>query len=282
MSETIEKQTNKNANKVFIVLVLLSVFFIVLRLTPAVQTVKQLAYYILMPGLQVSSETFTKTGGFVLKVFNIVKINRENEYLRNEVFELNRKLSDYQHVLDDNTRLKNILKIQENKSFSPVFADIIIREPSQWYQWVIINKGYSDGVEKNCPVVAVLLNGDMCVFGRTFEVYQNTTKVALITNSLFSVPVQIKKNNIDCIVDGFNEQYLKLNFVPDNLNLDKGDEIITSPLSDVFERGIKVGKITDIIKNDYEQYQDIIVEPYSQTESIYEIAVLTTLDKVKK
>lgn len=274
MSESIEKQTNKNTNKVFIILVLLSVFFIVLRLTPMVQTIKQLAYYILMPGLQVSSETFTKTGGFIKKVYNIVRISRENTDLRNEIFELNKKLSDYQLVLDDNTRLKQLLQINKNKNFESVFANIIIREPSQWYQWVIINKGLSDGITKDCPVIAVLINGDICVFGRVFEVYQNTAKVALITNSLVSIPVQIKKSNVDCIIEGFNEQYLKLNFIPDNIDLSVGEELITSPLSGVFERGIKVGKVTDIIKNDYGRYQEIVVEPYSQTQSIYEIAVL--------
>ncbi len=274
MSETIEKQTNKNTNKVLFVLVLLSVFFIALRLTPAVQTIKQLAYYILMPGLQISSETFTKTGGFIKKVYNIVRISRENADLRNEIFELNKKLSDYQLVLDDNIRLKQLLKIKEDKNFESVFANIIIREPSQWYQWVIINKGISDGITKDAPVIAILTNGDICVFGRIFEVYQNTSKVALITNSLVSIPVQIKNSNVDCISDGFNEQNLKLSFIPDNLNLNVGEEIITSPLSGVFERGIKVGEITDIIKNDYGRYQEIIVEPYSQVQSIYEIAVL--------
>ncbi|MBQ3835132.1 MAG: rod shape-determining protein MreC, partial [Elusimicrobia bacterium] len=274
MSDTIERRTNSNTNKIFVLLILLSVFFIALRLTSTVQTVKQLAYYVLMPSLQISSETFTKTGGFIKKVFNIVKINRENNYLKNEIYELNKKLSDYQLVLDDNVRLKNLLKIQENKSFNPVFANVIIREPSQWYQWVIINKGSSDGISKNCPVIAVLSNGDTSVFGRVFEVYQKTSKVALITNSLVSVPVQIKKYNVDCIVEGFNEQYLKLSFVPDNLTLSVGDEIVTSQLSDVFDRGIKVGKVSDIIKNDYGQYQDIIVEPYSLIKSVYEIVVL--------
>ena len=88
MSDTIERRTNSNTNKIFVLLILLSVFFIALRLTSTVQTVKQLAYYVLMPSLQISSETFTKTGGFIKKVFNIVKINRENNYLKNEIYEL--------------------------------------------------------------------------------------------------------------------------------------------------------------------------------------------------
>ena len=270
----INAKSNKSANKVFIFLVAISILFISLRLTPTILAIKQLAYSVLVPNLQISSDIFTKAGGFVLNLSNIIKVNQENISLRNEIFELTQKLSDYQSVLDDNMRLRQLLKIQETKHAKPVFANIIIREPSQWYQWVIINKGSIDGIEKNAPVIAVLLNGDICAFGRIFEVYGTTAKVALLTNSLISVPVQIKNADIDCIAEGFNSHYLKLSYVPQTSNIKPGEQIVTSPLSDVFEKGIKVGKITDVVKTNYGQYQDIIVEPYSQTQSIYEIAVL--------
>lgn len=270
----VNAKSNKGANKVFVLLMAISILFISLRLTPTILAIKQLAYSVLVPNLQISSDIFTKAGGFILNLSNIIKVNQENISLRNEIFELTQKLSDYQSVLDDNMRLRQLLKIQETKNVRPVFANIIIREPSQWYQWVIINKGSTDGIEKNAPVIAVLLNGDICVFGRIFEVYETTAKVALLTNSLISVPVQIKNVDVDCIAEGFNSHYLKLSYVPQTSNIKAGEQIVTSPLSDVFERGIKVGKITDVVKTDYGQYQDIIVEPYSQTQSIYEIAVL--------
>ncbi len=274
MITNVSSKSNRNADKVFILLVAVSVLFISLRLTPTILAVKQIAYSVLVPNLQLSSDLFTKTSGFILNLSNIIKVNQENVSLKNEIFELTQKLSDYQSVLDDNSRLKQLLSLRETKTVKPVFANIIIREPSQWYQWVIINKGSSDGIEINAPVIAVLLNGDICVFGRIFEVYETTAKVALLTNSLISVPVQIRNVNIDCIAEGYNSHYLKLTYVPQTVEINNGEQIVTSPLSGVFDKGINVGRITDVIKTSYGQYQDILVEPYSQTQSIYEIAVL--------
>ena len=96
-----------------------------------------------------------------------------------------------------NILMKNLLNIKETKLSTPVFANVIVREPTQWYKSVIIDKGSKDGIEADNPVVAVLTDGQTCVFGIISEVYSSNSKVALITNPLFSVPVQIKDLNLN-------------------------------------------------------------------------------------
>lgn len=266
--------TNKNTNKVFCLLLVISILLIVLRLTPTIQAIKQLAYSVLVPDIKFSSTFFSKTGNFILNLSNIIKVNQENAELKNENFNLTQQLADSQIILEENVRLKNLLSIKESKSSRPVFASVIVREPTQWYKSAIIDKGSKDGIELDNPVVAVLSDGQTCVFGRISEVYFSTAKVALITNPLFSVPVQIKDLNVDCVCDGCDTQYLKLFFIPDSADIKIDDQIVTSPLSTVFEKGINVGTVVDIIKTNYGQYQEVIVEPYTQKESIYEVAVL--------
>ncbi|MBO7611802.1 MAG: rod shape-determining protein MreC [Elusimicrobia bacterium] len=266
--------TNKNTNKVFCLLLVISILLIVLRLTPTVQAIKQLAYSVLVPDIKFSSTFFSKTGNFILNLSNIIKVNQENTELKNENFNLKQELSDLQIIMEENERLKNLLSIKETNISKPVFANVIVREPTQWYKSVIIDKGSKDGIEIDNPVVAVLSDGQTCVFGRISEVYSSTSKVALITNPLFSVPVQIKDLNMDCVCDGCDSQYLKLSFIPDSADIKINDKIVTSPLSTIFEKGINVGKVVDIAKTNYGQYQEVIVEPYTQKQSIYEVAVL--------
>lgn len=266
--------TNKNANRVFCILLVISIVLIVLRLTPTVQAIKQLAYSILVPDIKISSVLFSKTGNFLINLSNIIKVNQENIELKNTNFQLMQQLSNSEIISEENIRLKNLLNIKENKILKPVFANVIVREPTQWYKLVIIDKGSQDGIDLDNPVVAVLSNGQTCIFGRVIEVYPSTSKVALVTNPLFSLTVQIKDSNIDCVCDGCDNQYLKLSFIPQSAKLKLKDKIITSPLSGVFEKGINVGTIVDIVKNNYGDYQEVIVEPYTQTQSIYEIAVL--------
>ena len=268
------KNTNKNANRVFCILLAISIILIILRLTPTIQAIKQLAYSMLIPDIKISSNLFSKTGNVLLNLSNIMKVNQENIELKNTNFQLMQQLSNLEIISEENIRLKNLLNVKENKILKPVFANVIVREPTQWYKLVIIDKGYQDGIELDNAVVAVLSNGQTCVFGRIVEVYSSTSKVALITNPLFSFPVQIKNTNVDCVCDGYDNQYLKLSFIPQSAKLKIHDIIVTSPLSDIFERGISVGIIVDIVKNNYGDYQEVIVEPYTQTQSIYEVAVL--------
>ena len=266
--------TNKNDNKVFCVLLVISIILIVLRLTPTIQAIKQLAYSILVPDIKISSNLFSKTGDFLFNLSNIIKVNQENIELRNEKFELTQKLENSQIILEENVRLKNLLNIKETRTIVPVFANVIVREPTQWYKFVIIDRGIQDGIEIDAPVVAVLSNGQTCVFGRVTEVYSSTAKVALPTNPLFSLPVQVKDLKVDCVCDGCDSQYLELSFIPQSANIKLNDQIVTSSLSNVFEKGINVGKIIDISKTNFGEYQEVLVEPYFQTQSLYEVAVL--------
>ncbi len=265
--------TNKTANRVFIVLLLISVTLISLRLTTTVQVMKRLAYSLIVPNVKFSSHLFTKTGKGLSIVANMIQIYQENIELKKEKLMLEQQLVDYKVVLEENTRLRNLLDIKQNKNFKAVFANVIVRDTAQWYQFVIIDKGSDDGIEKGAPVFAVLSDKQICVFGRVLEAYFTTSKVALITNSFFSVSVQLAKSNIDCICDGDNDKYLKLFFIPQSVQLQLNDELVTSKLS-IFDRGINVGKIISFSKTTSGEYQDVLVEPYCQSESVYEVGVL--------
>lgn len=272
---------NKNTNKFFLILVCLSLILITARLTPTIQIVKQLAYSILVPNLKIASNSFKGTGNLVFNISNIIRVNQENLKLNGRILELSEQLRDYQALLNDNTRLNLLLNLSPKKELTPIFANVIIREPSQWYQWIIINKGLKDGIRPDLAVVSVLNDGQICAFGRIAEVYNSTSKVALITNSLSSIPVQIKDSTTDCLIDGYNSQYMKLNYIPQTVKVNINDEIVTSPISSVFDRGIKIGRIIKIVKNYSGGYSNVTVIPYYQNQRIYEVAVLLPKKELK-
>ena len=177
-------------------------------------------------------------------------------------------------MVEENIKLKNLLNLTHPKETEVVYANIIIREPVHWYQGVIINKGSNDGLKENLPVLFVDNNGIACVFGRVTKVYNTTAEIALITNSLSSIVVKINNEHADCLLEGADMQYLKLSYIPDNAKLQVGDEVVTSKISSVFSNDIPIGKIVDITKTPYNEYSEVLVRPYFQTQSISEVAVL--------
>ena len=267
-------KSDKSDNIVFVLLVLFSLILILFRLTPTVNMLRGLFYQILVPSIQFTSDSVSNTGKIFSNLVQTVNANKQNIQLKEEIVLLSQKLKDYQDLIDENTKLKNLLHLSHQKTTEAVYANIIIREPLHWYQGVIINKGSNDGLMQDLPVLFVDGQGTTCVFGRVSKVYNTTAEISLITNSLSSMVVTINNGQIDCLLEGADMQYLKLSYIPDNEVLKIGDEIVTSKISSVFPSNIPIGKIVEINKTPYNEYSEVLVLPYFQIQSISEVAIL--------
>ena len=279
MSTNKEEVNYKKANKILFVLVLISLILIFAHLTPTIKAIKYLTLSIISPSLELTSNTFTATDSLIRNILNIVNVNKENIELKKQLFDLNYKLTDFDLLEEENLRLKNLLSLSKQQDSEKIFANIITRESSQWYQWVIINKGAKDGIKEDLPVICVLKNNTICVFGRTIEVFNSSTKVAIITNSLFSIPVQIKNSRTDCLANGCNSLYLNLSYVPQNTKIKVDDEIVTGSLSNIFHKEIPVGRVIEVSRNKLGNYDGIFVLPYCLTQRIDEVIILSYKNK---
>jgi rod shape-determining protein MreC len=272
---------NKSANKVFFILILLSLLFVFARISQPVTILRNLAYNFLMPGLQLTADSFSSSNKFINNISSVFNVYRDNITLRGQIVLLTEQLRDYQSVIDENIKLKSLLSLPVRKKNKLLFANITVRDPDNWHKWLIINKGRLDGIKQDMPVVATMRDDRMCVIGKTAEVFDSTTKIALITNSLFAVPVQIKNSDVDCLIEGTDSQYLKLLHVPQSAKLEINNEVITGPLSSVFSENIPVGQIAEITKTSYGDYAEILILPYIQKQKIYEVAVIVPAEETK-
>jgi rod shape-determining protein MreC len=265
---------NKDTNKVFFILILLSLLFIFARISQPVAILRDLTYSFLIPNMQFTSHSLSSSNKFITNISNVFHIYQENIILHEQIVLLSEQLRDYQSISEENIKLKNLLSLPSHKKTKLLFANIIIREPSQWHKWLVINKGQVDGIKKDMPVVTIMQNNSICVLGKTAEVYDTTSKIALITNSLFAVPVQIKTSDTDCLIEGTDSKYLKLTHVSQSSQLKINDEIATGHFSSVFNADIPVGQIAEITKTLYGDYAEILVLPYIQKQRIHEVAVI--------
>ena len=71
-------------------------------------------------------------------------------------------------------------------AYHPVAAQVILRDPTLWYQTVNIDKGSDDGVAPHDPVIA-----DGALVGEVTEVAANASVVSLITDHTVSVTARV-------------------------------------------------------------------------------------------
>ena len=114
------------------------------------------------------------------------------ERYKAEVDRLNKQLAD---VTVEKQELEQVKGLQEMNTagglatYEPVAARVIARSPSSWYQTFQINKGSSDGVRVDQPVV-----NSAGLVGKIKEVSDGNAVVMLLTDPEFGVSARSLKS----------------------------------------------------------------------------------------
>ena len=261
-------------NIVFFILLITGFVFITIRLTPPVRLIKNFIYYAAYPNVAAANQIFQAAGDFAQNIKSIVYVRQENIFYKQKNQELLDKLRNYDEMKEQYEHLSDLLAVQKIKNTKSVFAKVTAREPNEWYQWFVINKGSGDGLYNGLPIAVAMKDGRLCAAGRIIETTAFSSKIALITNVLSSVPVRIKGKNINCLAEGFNSNLIKISYIPVNADVIVGDEIEVSPLSSVFAQGMPVGKIIGVLKQQTMDFKTAIAEVFFESEALYEAVIL--------
>jgi rod shape-determining protein MreC len=175
------------------------------------------------------------------------------------------------------------LRVQNSEGglddFTPVEARVIARSPSSWYQTVQINKGSSDGVEVDQPVV----NGEGLV-GKVKSVSDGNAVVTLLTDQDFGVSAVTLKSRepgtVEAAVGAPGD--LRLELVPNAKQVHRGERIVTAgtatnttELPSLYPRGILIGTVRRIETGEGELDRVIHVQPLADIRRLDIVEVLT-------
>ncbi len=205
------------------------------------------------------------------------RLARERDALRAEVARLQvagRELEQLEGLQEMNTA-------GGLQRYDPVQSRVYQRSPSTWYQTVTINKGTSDGVAVDDPVV----NGQGLV-GKVKSVSDGNAVVTLITDQDFGVsalaPQRGEPGSITPVAgSGSNE--LRFDLVEDADQIRRGDLIVTAGTSSerlpsVYPRSILIGTVKRIETGGGELDREIRVAPAADLLRLDIVQVLTTPD----
>ncbi|MCL2388785.1 MAG: rod shape-determining protein MreC [Elusimicrobia bacterium] len=269
--------TNRRANIVFAIFIIVSGFFIAADTTPSVRFVKRFIYYALFPSIESASFFMNYTGTAFENLRSIVRYRQENISLKNQNILLLNKLHNLQGIREENLRLGALLSLSVAPDTKAVFARVVLREPSQWYQWMVINKGSRHGITRGLAVVGVTPQGQTFAVGRIAETFAYSSRVALITNSRSVIPSYIEGSGFDCLAEGQGGRLIRLTFISQEAPISVGDEILTSPLSAVFRPSTPVGRIRQIFEDFVPGYKYAIADLHMHLNQVYEVAVIVPI-----
>ncbi len=170
-----------------------------------------------------------------------------NEDLLKENALLRRKL---QHFISQDSSVDSLqldIPLSENPQYEFIVASVINNSIHQKSNYITINKGTNDGIEKDMGVITS--NG---VVGTVLNVSKNysTIKSLLHPDTKISVTLDSTGTAFGSLVWGNNtdSRYAMVKDIPNHIKMHVGQPVYTSGFSTKFPKGIKVGYIleTDI------------------------------------
>lgn len=195
---------------------------------------------------------------------DLINVREENKKLREEIQKHKAINTKYREAVAVNIRLEKLLELKESLPPPTITAQIIGKDPSQWFKTIIINRGSSDGVQKSMPVVTV--EG---VVGQVMNTSPHYAKVLLANDPNSAIDVIIQKNRVQGIIKGKGSNGYELHYVLKNAEVEKNDRVVTSGLGGVFPKGLPVGTISSVLKTRRGMFQQIEIKPavdFSQLE----------------
>ena len=175
---------------------------------------------------------------------------------------INEELKEEIEALKKMTNIKNVMS-----DFEVINGVVISRNISYWLDELIVNRGQKNGVEEGMAVVV-----SEGLIGYVSEVYDNSSRVTLITNSSYN-NTSVKVKDLYLILE-YDKDHLIINQLDNKDEIKKGDIVYTSGLTDKFPAGITIGYISKIEDNSYGTGKKLYVDSYFDINSLRYVSIL--------
>lgn len=213
-------------------------------------------------------------------IMHVGKLIEENEALKKRVFKLEREKQLMYMLSNENQRLRELLAFKRFIPYQTLGARVIGYSPSNWENKIIIDRGAKDGIKSRMPVISY--NGSLV--GRVDYVGATSSQVILVNNPEFVVGgiVQRSQSRAIGLVRGqLNKTKVNLmeniswNTKSKEGDIKKGDIIVTSGLSNSYPKGLPIGKVIKVEKDNYGLSQKAEIELFMSLKTIEEVLVIT-------
>jgi rod shape-determining protein MreC len=165
------------------------------------------------------------------------ELRRENQQLRIQMMQA-------AATAQENDQLRALVGWQRQAAWRLKLANVVMRDPANWWRTVQIDLGSRDGVRENLPV----LTADGLV-GRVASVGLTRSQVVLLGDPYCRVSAAVENPAHDVGIIGagrpIDTSLVELTYLSGNAVLKPGQNVVTSGEGGIYPRGITIGQIVD-------------------------------------
>jgi len=213
--------------------------------------------------------------GFFGNVRDLQNAYDENKQLRSRLDELAQLKADVQSVTEDNEELRDILDKKDSLSdYEQIQATVIGRNPDRWDELLIINKGSTDGIERDMAVIT-----STGLVGKVKNSRQFTSTVQLLSSTDATNRVSAEIVGTQTVygqIEGFDreKEMLLLKKIPYEAEIEKDQLVQTSGMGGVFPSHLIIGTVEEVVPDEYGLTQTAYVKPGANFYDIEHVMVV--------
>lgn len=210
-----------------------------------------------------------KTSGTVSGFFALSKLQKENAELKDSVNKLQAEVAQLLEAKKENEKLRADLKFVTGGDFSYESAQVVSYDPSNIRGMITINKGKRSGLANGMAVIS-----EGFLVGRISNTTEETANVQLITDPSSGIPVTLQQSNTNGIAKGQIGYGISMEKIPQGESIKEGDTVITSGLGGEIPRGLILGVVTRVTKQENSLFATADIKPKAQLSNLSRIIVI--------
>ena len=218
-----------------------------------------------------------KAGGLVSDISNMGRALDENVTLRARIRDLENKNLELEELKRQNGEFRKLLNFKEQYAdYGFLGGTIIGKDAGNWFDVFTIDRGIKDGLRQGKGYPVISADG---LVGRVSNVELLSSDVISLIDMDSTVSVRVARTRDLLVVRGDitlkQEGLCRVDYIPPNADLVPGDVLETSGMGDVYPKGIRVGVVDRIIRNQGQFDAYAILKPAVDFKRLEEVEVLT-------
>lgn len=185
----------------------------------------------------------------------------------------------YEDLIGKSEYLKNEKELMENTIYNLINAQVIGKEPGNWFDRFTIDKGSKDGIKKGDTVIQAIETDEGIIqegiVGRIAEVGDNWSKVVSVIDENSKISFKVIRTQDGGMISGSVDGRLSGYLFDNKADIMKGDKLFSSGLGGIYMKDLYIGEITDVIKKDESLTKQIEIEPAVDFKKLYKVFIIT-------
>jgi rod shape-determining protein MreC len=265
------------------------IFFVVLSIIGMLTAREKNSLNFLERGVRIVSYPFQilfnaaseKTQLLFMDISELAELREENISLRKEMSMSRYEIDILKKDRQENKRLRELLSYKEktDEYFELALGRVIGQSNTNWNRSMFIDLGSEDGINKDMVVI-----NHQGLVGKIINVAPKSSEVLLILDSDSGVGGRLVQNRKTIGViqgQGIDQKNLSFVHLPKEMEINPGDEVITSGLDDFYPPELNLGIVSEVVETQRGFTKTAVIATSVDFESLEEVFVIKNFYKEK-